>query len=42
MKQEEEIRELKHEPEPGYRVAFYFFFAVAALYLAFILLKAFS
>ena len=40
MKQGKEIRELKHEPEPGYRAAFYVFFAAAFLYLAFIFLKA--
>jgi len=42
MQQEKKIRELKHEPEPGYRAAFYLFFSVAFLYLAFIFLKAFS
>lgn len=36
MKQEKEIRELKHEPEPGYRAAFYIVFAAAVLYLAMI------
>ena len=40
MEQEKEIRELKHEPEPGYRAAFYIIFTVAILYLAFIFLKA--
>lgn len=42
MKQEKEITELKHEPEPGYRTAFYLFFAAASLYLAFIFWRTLS
>lgn len=34
-----EIMELKHEPEPGYRTVFYIALAAASLYLGFILLK---
>jgi hypothetical protein len=40
MKNEnDEIMELKHEPEPGYRTIFYIVMAVASLYLAIIFLK---
>ena len=40
MKKEiEEIMELGHEPEPGYRTVFYLALAAASLYLAIILLK---
>lgn len=35
----DEIMELKHDPEPGYRTAFYIALAAAGLYLAIILLK---
>jgi hypothetical protein len=38
--QHDEIMELKHEPEPGYRTAFYIVFSAATLYLAIILLNA--
>jgi len=38
-KESEEIMELKHEPEPGYRTIFYIALAAAGLYLAIILLK---
>lgn len=33
-KEHDEIMELKHEPEPGYRTAFYVILAAASLYLA--------
>jgi len=40
MKKEgDEIMELKHDPEPGYRTVLYIVMAVASLYLAIILLK---
>jgi hypothetical protein len=35
----EELMELKHEPEPGYRTAFYIALTAASLYLAVIFLK---
>lgn len=38
-KEHEEIMELKHEPEPGYRTAFFIALAAASLYLVIILLK---
>jgi hypothetical protein len=38
-KEHEEITELKHDPEPGYRTAFYIALAAASLYLALIFLK---
>ena len=36
----EELKELKHEPVPGYRPAFYVVFAISLLYLIIIFLKA--
>lgn len=40
MKNEhQELMELKHEPEPGYKKAFYVIVTMAALYLAMILFK---
>jgi hypothetical protein len=38
-KKHEEITELKHEPEPGYKTVFYIALTIAALYLAFIFFK---
>jgi hypothetical protein len=38
-KEHEEVMELKHDPEPGYRTAFYIALAAASLYLALIFLK---
>ncbi|MDI6722625.1 MAG: hypothetical protein QMD97_03640 [Candidatus Aenigmarchaeota archaeon] len=38
-KEHDEIMELKHDPEPGYRTIFYIVIAAAGLYLAIILLK---
>jgi hypothetical protein len=38
-KEREEIKELKHEPVPGYRTVFYIVLTIAALYLAVIILK---
>ena len=38
-KEHEEIMELKHEPEPGYRTAFYIALAAASLYIAIIFFK---
>ena len=35
----DEPHELKHEPVPGYRAAFYIVFAVSTLYLALIFIK---
>lgn len=40
MKQKEEERqELKHDPEPGYRTAFFVLIAAALGYLAFVFLR---
>lgn len=39
-KERDELMELKHEPEPGYRTAFYIVLAVAVLYIAVILIQA--
>jgi hypothetical protein len=38
-KEHEEVMELKHEPDPGYRTVFYIVLAAASLYLAIIFLK---
>ncbi len=38
-KEKEELKELAHEPVPGYRTVFYIVMAIAVLYLAIILLK---
>lgn len=35
-KGQKEIMELKHEPEPGYRTAFYIVLAIAVVYLGMI------
>ena len=35
-KEDEELMELKHDPEPGYRTYFYIAITVAILYLAII------
>ena len=32
-KEHQEIMELKHEPEPGYRTAFYIVLTIAVIYL---------
>lgn len=41
MKNEhQELMELKHEPEPGYRQAFYIAVSIGILYLAVIFLSA--
>lgn len=37
MVKKEEIKELKHEPIPGYKTGFYIAFAVAVLYLGMII-----
>jgi hypothetical protein len=37
---EEPLHELKHEPWPGYRTAFYITFAVLTIYLVIIILAA--
>ena len=34
-----EPKELKHDPVPGYRTAFYIVFALSTLYLALIFIK---
>jgi len=34
-----EIRELKHEPMPGYKAIFYTVFPVSVIYLAFIMFR---
>lgn len=36
-KEKEEITELGHEPEPGYRTIFYIVFLIAVLYLVIIM-----
>jgi len=38
-KEHDEIMELKHDPEPGYRTAFFIALTAASLYLLIILLK---
>ena len=38
-KEKEELMELKHDPEPGYRPIFYIVFAIAVLYLGIIFLS---
>ena len=38
-KDDEELMELKHEAEPGYRTYFYIVITVAVLYLAVILIR---
>jgi len=35
----EELMELKHEPEQGYRTVFYIVLTIASLYLAVILVR---
>ncbi len=35
-----ELKELKHEPVPGYRPAFYVVFGLSLLYLVIIFLRA--
>jgi hypothetical protein len=37
---DQELKELKHDPVPGYRPAFYVIFAVSLVYLVIIFLKA--
>ncbi len=39
IKEKEEIMELKHDPEPGYRTIFYIVFSIAVLSLAIIFLS---
>ena len=36
---EDEKMELSHEPQPGYRTAFYIIFAISAVYLALIFIR---
>jgi hypothetical protein len=38
-KEDEELMELKHDAEPGYRTFFYIVMTVAVLYLAFIFIR---
>ena len=38
-KEQEEITELKHEPEPGYRTIFYIVLAIGVLYLGIIFFR---
>jgi hypothetical protein len=33
MMQDKELKELKHDPSPGYRAAFYIIFGLSLLYL---------
>jgi hypothetical protein len=35
-----ELKELKHEPVPGYRPAFYVIFGISLMYMIIIFLKA--
>ena len=37
---EKEIRELRHEPVPGFRPAFFVIFGISLVYLIIIFLKA--
>jgi hypothetical protein len=39
-KEKNELMELGHEPEPGYRTVFYIALAAASIYLALIFLEA--
>jgi hypothetical protein len=36
----EELKELKHDPVPGYRPAFYVIFGISLIYLVIIFLSA--
>ena len=38
-KENEELMELKHDPEPGYKAYFYIALAIAILYLAVIFIR---
>jgi hypothetical protein len=38
--QEKELKELKHDPVPGYRPAFYVVFGISLIYLVIIFLMA--
>jgi hypothetical protein len=35
-----ELKELKHDPVPGYRPAFFIIFGISLIYLAMIFIKA--
>ncbi len=37
---DQELKELKHDPVPGYRPAFFIVFGISLIYLAMIFIKA--
>jgi hypothetical protein len=37
---DQELKELKHDPVPGYRPAFFIIFCISLIYLAMIFIKA--
>ena len=40
MMSDQELKELKHDPVPGYRPAFFIIFGISLIYLAMIFIKA--
>ena len=40
MMSDKEFKELKHDPVPGYRPAFFIIFGISLIYLAMIFIKA--
>ena len=40
MMNDQELKELKHDPVPGYRPAFFIIFGLSLIYLAMIFIKA--
>jgi hypothetical protein len=40
MMNDQELKELKHDPVPGYRPAFFIIFGISLIYLAMIFIKA--
>ena len=40
MMSDQKLKELKHDPVPGYRPAFFIIFGISLIYLAMIFIKA--
>ena len=40
MMHDQELKELKHDPVPGYRPIFFIIFGISLIYLAMIFIKA--
>ncbi len=40
MMSDQELKELKHDPVPGYRPVFFIIFGISLIYLAMIFIKA--